>query len=506
MLPAIVVLCAAAIATCCPVDFAQHIDPATDTEQFVSCMAFFEGRMLSAAYWPEQGLTRDGNFIYPNGTLGPGHMFSAPSKESLHLGVQARALAGNLDALTFVVAPQCALLPPLSSLEQCQSLAKQEGRATALDQLDRKLSSLERFNEQFPGYGGFLPWFSLVNGSIAPVNGWEQRIPALDNGEMIWALVAVSEALADDPEYAAITKRVAALLDRFAETAKLAFYEGGGRVRSVSRVLHPQASHLTSDDFTGEEGSGYLSDPYEGELFVQFLVLLAKNVSDDEKDSIWRQKRAMLQSVSFEGATLQRGWWFSSHEQWKYLLLPYSDVAANWAVFVNGEMARTIKSAHLAGLFASVNNVTKAVDAFSPAYYSANGISDFAFTASDCCGTTVTPYASFSVMLANLTAGLSWWANVAAAPHMHSQYGSLESTLTDGSQYCPLLTWDAKVTSFLAALGGTVDLNRAYLKRQNVYEAFASRVEREWSAVFPNPQRGGLSFVLPSVSIGGSSN
>lgn len=42
--------------------------------------------------------------------------------------------------------------------------------------------------------------------------------------------------------------------------------------------------------------------------------------------------------------TVQRGWWFSSHEQWKFLELPYLDVPISKRVFINGEKVRTINS------------------------------------------------------------------------------------------------------------------------------------------------------------------
>jgi hypothetical protein len=490
------VIAALAAATQCPMDYARHVDPATDTALFVSCMMFWEGRILDAAYWEEQGLTRDGCFVYPNGALGPPHLFSAPSKESLHLGVLARALSGDLGALTFVVARRC---DETGSLETCQALAGRSGRSEAMDQLERKVAALERFNKEFPGYGGFLPWFTVnASGSLVPLGGWEQRIPALDNGEMIWGLIAAAEALTDDKS--GLGARVEALIAVLATNAKAAFYEGMGRVRAVSRVVNPNAQQPTASNFASD-GAGYLVDPYEGELFTQFLCLFGAGVTAEEAEPMWVVKRLMLREVTVSGGSVQRGWWFSSHEQWKYLFAPYRDVAINWQLFVNGEMARTQHSRALGigGLFASVNNVTLPWARFSPAYYSANGVSELAFQASDCCGTTVTPYASFSVMLANQTAGLAWWASVASASRLQSRFGSLESVLTDGSLYCPLVTWDAKVTSVLAALGGAVDLCRSYLQRRGVYDAFANRVQHEWSLAFPNVSSGGLSFALPNA-------
>lgn len=184
-------------------------------------------------------------------------------------------------------------------------------------------------------------------------------------------------------------------------------------------------------NFAPSSGS-YLADPYEGELFVWFVCWRA-NVSAAQCEQLWAAKRAMLRSVEYCGATLQRGWWFSSHEQWKYLFLPYSDVAVNWRLFVNGERARTRFSAASGnpGLFASINNVTApGPGRFSPSYLSANGLSPFAFSASQAPERVVAaPYASFSVMLADQLAGLQWWRSAASA----GPFGTLESVLIDGS-------------------------------------------------------------------------
>lgn len=36
-----------------------------------------------------------------------------------------------------------------------------------------------------------------------------------------------------------------------------------------------------------------------------------------------------------------RGYWFSAHETWKYLFLPYDNVPLTHNLIVNGEKART---------------------------------------------------------------------------------------------------------------------------------------------------------------------
>lgn len=51
-----------------------------------------------------------------------------------------------------------------------------------LDLMEKKLKTYNRFNEQFPGYGGAMPWVITNETDIRPQTGWDNRTPALDNG------------------------------------------------------------------------------------------------------------------------------------------------------------------------------------------------------------------------------------------------------------------------------------------------------------------------------------
>lgn len=173
----------------CSESYVADLDPAKNVSSFLTCMAYYEGKLLGAAYWSDQGLTKDGCFVNDDGSIHSCHEFSAPSKESLHLGILALALSGSREALLFLVSSSC------QSVSACLELADSPaGRQTALSMLDKKLTSLERFNSDFPGFGGFVPWFTVnEEGAMQPVQGWEHQVPALDNGEMIFGLM-VSEA------------------------------------------------------------------------------------------------------------------------------------------------------------------------------------------------------------------------------------------------------------------------------------------------------------------------
>jgi hypothetical protein len=58
--------------------------------------------------------------------------------------------------------------------------------------------------------------------------------------------------------------------------------------------------------------------------------------------------------------------------------------------------------------------------------------------------------------------------------------GSTESVNVNGTEICPLVTWDSKITSVVAMLGGTGDLCAKYMKLDGIYDRFYFIVNREY--------------------------
>lgn len=48
--------------------------------------------------------------------------------------------------------------------------------------MDTKLQTYFRFNETYPGFGGYLPWFMSDGQDLTPTWDWNNRVPGLDNG------------------------------------------------------------------------------------------------------------------------------------------------------------------------------------------------------------------------------------------------------------------------------------------------------------------------------------
>jgi hypothetical protein len=124
----------------------------------------------------------------------PTRRFSAPSKESIHLSLLAVAIAAPS-----IVKDDSGALARQWVLPDAR---KEQQVAAALDTLQRKLFSYRCFNASFPGYAGFLPWFSHLPSDrpgvcpdIAPTPDWLGKVPSLDNGQWAWSLLAAAEAL-----------------------------------------------------------------------------------------------------------------------------------------------------------------------------------------------------------------------------------------------------------------------------------------------------------------------
>lgn len=150
--------------------------------------------------------------------------------------------------------------------------------------------------------------------------------------------------------------------------------------------------------------------------------------------------------------TVQRGWHFSSHEQWKLLELPYLDDALMRVVFENGEKVRTLNSVlgsngergALPGMYASVNAPFADYGQQQPGYDGMCGIpalatgdpATFEFD-------VVTPYSLMPVFLLNRTAASAWLLNMLRGAAMQNVYGSTERVFANGTAVCPMTTWDS---------------------------------------------------------------
>ena len=268
-----------------------------------------------------------------------------------------------------------------------------------------------------------------------------------------------------------------------ATAAPILFRKTNGQVASGATIV----DHTVGASTANRQTSGSLGDPFEGELMIMWIDLMG-GLGESDRAALWSSNGYTTYSaVTYENAslpngpiTVQKGWRFSTHEMWKYLVLPYLDNEIVAEVVRNGERARTWNSQLLGlpGLLASV--YVRADSATSTStYHDTMGIPPIAlgYTPIDADKMSVAPYAAFALMLVDRGAGLAWHRAMLARPLMQSTLGNLDSSEAQGARVAARYTWDGKVTTDLAALGGLHDLLRTYLRNSSKLERFYSLID-----------------------------
>lgn len=147
-----------------------------------------------------------------------------------------------------------------------------------------------------------MPWVEIKSEIPSPAHDFINRVPALDNGEMFWGALALSQVWKE--KYPNILPQ---LRDRFdnvfwklmiKNARKVFLNETTGKIRAVANIRDMYAT-VDNNTYTNNDDY-YLDDPYEGEMFTWIITLLAKDqFSQKEIDFIWENKRGKLQPVDY---------------------------------------------------------------------------------------------------------------------------------------------------------------------------------------------------------------
>jgi len=438
-------------------------------------------------YNSNTGFTYDGhvlNYVTGNLSTAPGalHDFSAASKEALHLILLARALEGNPYARIFINPND----PNNTNL--------------AIKILKKKLDTYNKFNKNYPGFGGYLPWVRVNDKNISLLPEWSNRVPSLDNGEWLWGLFAVARAC-KTLNMTGLARAYRNYFKLLAKNANMIFNNGDGFVRAEARILNISAKP-TKDNYLNNVPGYFLDDPYEGELFVLFADLYGNWTGyETTRDLIWKNKVKKLFSVEYVtpqgNMTVEQGNWYSAHEKWKVLEMPYLSVNLYKRLFINGEKVRTQNSnlLKIPGLYASCANIS--LDRITPyGYVSAVGIQSIAkerIKDHD----LITPYGNYPVSLANLTVGLIWYHNMILGAKMQGIYGSTESCDLAGTKIGNVVTWDSKITSLCGFIGGSAKLVEEGLREDGKFKRFQNRIQNFYAKKFQKIKGENISYALP---------
>jgi len=269
--------------------------------------------------------------------------------------------------------------------------------------------------------------------------------------------------------------------------------------------IHDIYSQPYAGNYENNAPNYFLDDPYEGELFVFFMDLYGRWSDASDRDWIWELKRAKLVSVNYPSPkgpiTVQRGCWFSSHEAWKVMERPYNSVPIHKRVFTNGERARTCNSQlkKLAGLYACASNFTISGGPIIQ-YVSQVGIQEIA-SEPVIDHVLISPYGAFPIALVNLSVSLVWYQNMLLGSKMQGPFGSTEACDINGRYIAPVLTWDTKITTLCAFVGGITDIVEAGLKQDATYQRFYTIIDREWNLAFPRLEGEDQPLCLPSLQV-----
>ncbi|KAL1966392.1 hypothetical protein VTN77DRAFT_4534 [Rasamsonia byssochlamydoides] len=467
-----------------------------DPTDFIMDLLYWEGQFHqnSVGYNTLNGMSYDGTQIdLTTGLATFQHNFSAPSKESLQFMIYAHAINGSQQAAQFLSPSNPAAAPDI-----------------AASILETKLATYLKFNETYPGFGGFLPWYNNAKDvqDISPAWNWVNLVPALDNGELLWAVYSAIEVLENSPKesYQRLAQDWQRWLDYTKTTAAKIFYAGQGQVCAVTAIQNQSWPVNDPRQNYSCSGDGRINDPYEGELFTWWLQFFG-GLSENDKQMLWEVKRPQLVSVEYDMGgvgpiTVQEGYWFSSHEQWKVLEMPYYDVDIIRRLYNNAERARTCNSVvtKVPGMFASVNNSTDPSTGQIIGYISNAGIPSIANqTVQEL--DVITPYSVFPTLLFDQKVGLAWWRNMVIAKKMQNPYGSTESARIDGILISGLVTWDSKMTTVNALLGGVSDFVRQRMIKDGIYQEFIDIIEGVYTSVFKDLKGENIPYCLPEETI-----
>ncbi len=443
-----------------------------------------EGEYFSLARDKKTGLIFDGfNLDEKTGQIKDVRFWSAPSKESLDIGLCIKALEGDKKAALVV-----------SKDNPC--MAKQ----VAADILKKKMDSYMDFHKKNPGYGGFLPWI-YIKDEVTPAGDWVGAIPGLDNGEWVWSVLSAERALRKSgmTELADKYKEYSDLLT--SKLGKIFYDKEAGKIRADVQVVTPESAdteYKTSKNIPGK--CDYLGDFHEGLMLILFVSLFGKDISEDDQKKIWGNVHT--KRVEHKHGTTWEAWCGSAHESWAYLFLPFRDIPEYKDLFRIREEIRTQNAAERGypGLGASTNEPggtgylsacgIEGIGTMEPVHNDKFAIYGVFPTLQECAGKTEGNH------------GMAWLLNMLKANKMQGPLGGGESATNDGKKACCVKTVDGTFPNLLAMTGGLEHEMADVLKDYGIYDKFIHIMESKYKEAFgTEPLKEPKGLAIPSVSV-----
>jgi hypothetical protein len=454
-----------------PRGMAGRLPRRADARRFLDQVVARERRFYQpgVAYDAGTGLTFDGHPIdrLTGQLVGKPRNWSAASKESLHIILLAKAIAGDATAR--------ALLTPDPAHPELAV-------ARAREVLRRKMDTYRRFDRRHPGFAGFLPWFKIERGEMVPMDGWSDRVPGLDNGQLAWSLYMAEGVLREHGEVE-LADAYRDHMQRMADNVVKVFYDPAAQHFRGEAVLGRGARvPAARNRYATRPGGYHIEDGYEGLMLVHFADQMGswRGQPKGARDAPWRnpRRKPAKKKLGRDEVTVVEGQFYGSHEEWGFLVLPTRDVPVAGRLFRNNQRVRTQHSARsgYSGLFAPTHQpiATDAVPASGLGYVNSSGVPGVSQLPVREGTPIFAPYAAFPLALVDQRLFAGWLQSMVERPGMLGPYGIGESYSEDGST-APLLTWDGKALPMIALMGGIAGDVRRFLRRDGKYDAFVAR-------------------------------
>lgn len=458
-----------------PVRVAGRLPSHAEARRFMKNVVARERRFYQpgVSYDATTGLTFDGHSIdQRTGELvGKPRNWSAASKESLHIILLAKAVAGDPTA-------QALITPDPDHPEAAVP--------RALDVLTRKIATYRRFHERNPGFAGFLPWFKVERGEMVPMKDWTDRVPGLDNGQLAWSLY-MAEGVLREHGKVELADAYRDHMQLMADNVVRVFYDPAAQhFRGEAHLGRGGAVPPSKNRYVTQKGGYHIKDAYEGLMLVHFADQMGawRGRAATGREAVWRDPRRQPAATTIGGKriTVVEGQFYGSHEEWGFLVLPTRDVPVADRLFRNGQRVRTQFSARsgYSGLFAPTHQpISGAVPEGGLGYVNSSGVPGVTQLPVRTGTPIFAPYAAFPLALVDSSLFAGWMQSMLRRPGMLGPYGIGESYSEDGSS-APLLTWDGKALPMVALMGGVSSDIRRFLQRDGKYEAFLAREKADY--------------------------
>lgn len=249
-----------------------------------------------------------------------------------------------------------------------------------------------------------------------------------------------------------------------------------------------------------------VGDCFEIELMYMFMDLMCAWDDDNsgaKRHQMWSWVKNWYGTAEYDHPglpngpiTVQKGWHFSTHELWKYNILPYTDHTIVARVLANGERARTWNSRLLGipGLLASTFSIDGRYIGFGIQSISSGFEEPLASEL------MIATYGAWPLILADRGAGLGWLRAMLARPRMQSKLGAMEAgeALSDPQPPLtfPWATGDGWLMD-LAALGGLGTLLGRELERIGKRDRFDMLVQNLYVPIYTSLKGEDTPFAPP---------